>query len=141
MTRKAISLGEALGRAHAKLLDDLQQLEDVASGESVAKLHQRLASTRTDLLAHFRFEERGGYMEAVKQQEPRLERFVDQLAHEHKDLADALEALVGQARVAAGLDAALRAGVRGWIERVRAHEARENDLVQNAFNLDIGAKD
>jgi hypothetical protein len=31
--------------------------------------------------------------------------------------------------------------VREWVERVRRHETRETDLVQDAYNLDIGAED
>jgi hypothetical protein len=40
-----------------------------------------------------------------------------------------------------GSGPALRQEVRAWIERVRQHEARENDLVQEAFNRDIGTED
>jgi hypothetical protein len=36
---------------------------------------------------------------------------------------------------------ALLADLWGWVDCVRRHEARENQLVQDAFNLDIGAED
>jgi len=35
----------------------------------------------------------------------------------------------------------LREKVRAWVEKVRKHEASENDLVQDVFNLDVGAED
>jgi hypothetical protein len=28
-----------------------------------------------------------------------------------------------------------------WIKHVRQHESREDDLMQDAFNVDIGTKD
>jgi hypothetical protein len=49
--------------------------------------------------------------------------------------------LIEQAKAATSLDDSFREEVRGWVERVRQHAARENELVQDAFNLDIGAED
>jgi hypothetical protein len=135
---------EALGRAHEGLLEDLRKLEGAlqpAAGEGLAGLRARLAATRTHLAAHFRFEEHDGYMDAVRKREPRLERTVQQLADEHRQLAESLEGLVKECGAATNLGDPLRQAVRAWVERVRHHEARENDLIQNAFNLDIGAED
>jgi hypothetical protein len=49
--------------------------------------------------------------------------------------------LVAEARAVTALDEPFRGKVRAWGERVRQHEARENDLVQDAFNWDIAAED
>jgi len=138
------SVAEALGRAHAALLDDLRQLEEAvrrASGEGVAELRTRLDATRRHIAEHFRFEEQSGYMDAVRKQEPRLARTIDQLADEHGQLAQSLEALIRESAAAKSTGAALRDGVRSWVEHVRQHEARENDLVLDAFNLDLSAED
>jgi hypothetical protein len=144
MERIETSVAEALSRAHAVLLEDLRKLETAVhpeTGESVAGLRAQLNATRTHIAEHFRFEEQNGYMNTVRRREPRLEHEIQQLAEEHRRLMQSLEGLIVQANTATGLDNTFQGEVRGWIEHVRQHEARENDLVQNAFNLDISAED
>jgi hypothetical protein len=80
-------------------------------------------------------------MDVVRNREPRLEHAIGQLVEEHYQLAQSLEALLGTAGKAVELDDTLREGVRAWVERVRQHEAREDKLVQDAFNTDLGAED
>jgi hypothetical protein len=138
------TLAEALGRAHAALLKDLRQLQEAArsgSGESLTEFRVRLDATHTHLTEHFRFEEQNGYLDAVRKREPRLERMVQQLAEEHRELAQDLDALRAEARAATSLEDRFPDKVRHWVERVRQHELRENDLVQDAFNLDLSAED
>jgi hypothetical protein len=144
MKRTETSVAEALGRAHAALLEDLRKLEAaarLASGKGLAELRTSLGMTRTHITEHFRFEEKNGYMATVRKREPRFERTVQQLADEHRWLAQTLDGLIEQAGSARTLDDALREKVRNWVERVRQHESSENDLVQDAFNLDVGAED
>jgi hypothetical protein len=142
--KKDVSVAAALGRAHAALLNDLRRLEEAArppSGAGPADLGVRLAATQAHLTQHFRFEEHDGYMDAVRKRELRLERTVQQLADEHRELAQSLEALLQQARGTGEPDDKLCDAVRAWVGRVRGHEARENALIQHAFNVDIGAED
>jgi hypothetical protein len=137
-------VAEALGRAHAALLEDLRRLEaaiNAPSGKDASELAAGLTATRKHIQAHFRFEEDNGYLDAVRQREPRLERAIDQLANEHRCLSQGLDALITTTQSAAHMTDALRDGVRGWIEQVRQHETREDELVQDAFNLDINAED
>ena len=144
MTRTEPSVVAALSRAHATLLEDLQTLGDAVrpgSTEEPAGVQSRLDATQRHLTEHFRFEEHNGYMETVRSREPRLEHALQQLVEEHRQLAASLDALLAQARAATALDDTFRAAVRAWIECVRQHEIRENDLVQDAFTLDIGAED
>jgi predicted nucleic acid-binding Zn-ribbon protein len=141
---KANSVAEALSRAHAALLEDLRKLEEAAdpsSSTDLAEMRARLGATQAHITEHFRFEEENGYLEALQKREPRLEPTIQQLAEEHRQLAQSLEALVGEARSATSLGNTFREKTRQWIKRVRQHEHRENDLVQDAFNLDIGAED
>jgi hypothetical protein len=144
MTRTDPAVVEALSRAHATLLEDLQKLEEAVRQtpkEGFAAVRARLGDTQTHLTEHFRFEEDNGYMETVRSREPRLERVLRQLAEEHRQLLQSLAALIEQARAAPNLDDTLRGEVRKWVESVRQHEFRENNLVQDAFTLDIGAED
>jgi hypothetical protein len=137
-------VAEALSRAHRSLLEDLRKLEEAArpsAGKSLTDLRDRLDAADTDITEHFRFEEQNGYMSDVRKQKPHLERAVQQLAAEHRQLAQGLAGLIDKAWAASSLDDALGEEVRQWIERVRQHEHRENELVQDAFNIDIGARD
>jgi hypothetical protein len=138
------SVADALKQVHGALLADLRALEQAlqpSSGEGVAALRTRLGATHAHITEHFRCEEQNGYMDAVMKREPRLERTVQQLAQEHGQLRQSLDALIGQSRAVASLSDSMRGAIQDWIEEVRRHEQRENDLVQNAFNLDIGAED
>jgi hypothetical protein len=126
------------------LQEDLGKLEnDVRSDAvaNVAELRTRLGATYTHICEHFRFEEQNGYMDEVRKREPRLERIVQELGEEHRVLRQSLDALNAEARLATNVDEAFREKVRTWIERVRRHEARENALVQDAFNWDVAAED
>jgi hypothetical protein len=142
--RTEIAVAESLRQAHAALLADLRELEQAAhptSGEGLAELRARLWEARADITEHFRFEEQNGYMEVVRKREPRLERNIQQLAEEHRQLAGILDGLIRESDAATKLGDRLRQEVRAWIDGVRQHEAREHDLVQDAFNLDIGTED
>jgi hemerythrin-like domain-containing protein len=144
MARTEISVAEALSRAHQALRTDLQKLDDsvdLIPGQDLPALRAPLAATRSHINEHFRFEEQNGYMDKVRKREPRLEHTIEQLAAEHRQLAQSLDAIIKRAKDAPSLDPALRDQIREWIASVRQHEAREDDLVQNAFNLDIGAED
>ncbi len=138
------SMAEALSEAHGAFLEDLRKLEQAArphSGEAISDLLARLAEICSEVGEHFRFEEQNGYMNAIRKDEPRLERSIQQLEEEHRQLGRTLEALLTEVKAITGQDLALREKVRAWAERVRHHEARENQLVQDAFNRDLGAKD
>jgi hypothetical protein len=138
------SVVQGLRQAHTALLEDLRQMEAAvlpSSGEGLVELCSRLNATRAHLAEHFRLEEHNGYMDAVRKREPRLERRVQLLAEEHHQLAQSLETLLGEARTATTRGDALPDQVRAWVEQVRQHEVRENQLVQEAFNLDINAED
>jgi hemerythrin-like domain-containing protein len=144
MKQTIASIAELLCQAHATLLHDLAKLEEAVeptSEESLAQLLSRLAAARSHLARHFHFEERNGYMDAVRKREPRLERTIQLLAEEHGELMASLETLIEQAKAATSLDDPCRDKVRKWVGRVRRHEVREGELVQDAFNQDIAAED
>ena len=144
MANAETSIAESLSRAHQALGKDLRRLEDSVhrtSDQGIPIIRAILDATRTHILEHFRFEEEKGYMDKVRKREPRLERVIDQLASEHRQLAQALDALIEKTKQASTLDLDLREKTREWIAAVRQHEAREDELVQNSFNLDISAED
>jgi hypothetical protein len=144
MKNSPATVAKTMKQAHVALLKDLSKLEVAArpgSAAGLAGLRERLGTTLTDVTAHFRLEEQGGYLDAVRKREPRLEHVAQQLSEEHGRLTQSLQALVREAQEAAGLTAGLGEKVREWIAQIRHHEARENEVVQDAFNTDLGAED
>jgi hemerythrin-like domain-containing protein len=138
------SVAQNLDEAHTSLLQDLRQLEETAATSPLGQLSElsaALEKAQTHVREHFRFEEENGYMDSVRKREPRFERTIQQLVDEHQRLLRSLERLIGQANKASRLVDVLFEKVRGWMEKVRQHEARETELVQNAFNNDISAED
>ena len=49
--------------------------------------------------------------------------------------------MIEQAARLMAAEESLRAQVRDWIGHVRQHEAAENALIQEVFNLDVGSED
>jgi hypothetical protein len=141
MAEKTKSVSDALGCAHAALMEDLQKLQALTSAGSLPELRSRLSLIQLHIKEHFRFEEQNGYMDAVRKREPRLERIIDQLADEHRQIADGLDSLIATATGNGQPSPKFCEEVQHWIERVRQHEFRENDLVQEAFNTDTTAVD
>ena len=144
MKSTSMSVADAMSRAHAALIHDLRKLEEAvrpAASIGVTRLLVRLGQTEAHLTDHFRFEEENGYMDTVRKRDPSRERLIEQLAEDHRQLAQSLTALIKTASAATKVNDSLRRDVQRWIERVLEHETRENDLVQEVFNMDIGAED
>ena len=144
MAKVKTPIVDVLGRAHASLQKDLRELEEAghtASEKGMPGLRSRLEATRRHLAEHFRFEEQGGYMDAVRKREPRLGRVIDELCTEHGQLLSSLDAILKETATASSINDLISGEISGWISRVRQHESRENQVAQDAFNLDIGPED
>jgi hemerythrin-like domain-containing protein len=130
------SFVDALHDAHTALLRDLQELEKAVaptSSEGPAELGIRLGKVQTHLADHFRFEEEGGYMAPVLKEEPRLSGRIQELLAEHSQMAQTLEAIIEEVSRGPTVQDASRQKVHAWLGKVRHHETRENDLVQEAY--------
>lgn len=137
-------LAEELTRAHASLLAAVRNLETSLQPTvktSLAELRAELIATQKQILDHFRYEEQNGYLDAVRQREPRLEHNIEALEEEHRQLADTLAHLREKVYATTSLEPGLRAEILDWIGALRHHEARENLLVQDAFNFEASAED
>jgi hypothetical protein len=144
MRKHESHFAESLGRAHGALLKDLRALQEAAcsaSNRNPELLRSRLEATRRHIVEHFRFEEQDGYMDTVRHREPRLGHSIDELAKEHGQLLNEMDVLLTEVAVASTINESLSMKVSEWINHVRQHETRENHLVQDAFNLDIGLED
>jgi hemerythrin-like domain-containing protein len=130
------SFADALHDEHTSLLRDLQQLEKAVgptSGEGPAELGSRLGKVLAHLADHFHFEEEGGYMAAVLKREPRFSAEIQELLAEHGQMAQALDAIIEEVGREPTVQDVSRRKIHAWVGKVRHHETRENDLVQEAY--------
>jgi hypothetical protein len=147
MSEIARSFTIELDDEHVSLLAQLGCLEEKpepGTADCAGLLVGRLTEVQASLQRHFRFEEEGGYMSRILADAPYLHRAAQELLAEHTRLSNYLASLI---TAAAGVPPeshvtpALRERVSQWVLLVRGHEARENRLIQQACNQDIGADD
>jgi hypothetical protein len=97
-----------------------------------------------DVEIHFRHEEEGGYFRAVVARAPRLSEQADELQRQHAVLAEQGEKLRLLARSGMETESWWKL-VEQQLADFRAqfadHERRENSLLQEAYDLDIGPAD
>ena len=147
MSDIAPSFAAELGDAHASILGQLACREEGPEPGTVAcagLLVRRLIEVQASLQCHFRFEEEGGYMSRILADAPYLHRAAQELLAEHGRLSDYLASLIAFAAAfppESLVTPALREQAHQWLLLVRGHEARENRLIQQACNLDIGTDD
>lgn len=143
MGRKDLFAAE-VDQAHAAFHADLRKLEVSVRPSSTASpedVRDELRSARTHTSEHFRLEEQSEWMDTVSKRGPNMERTAEHLRQEHREFLEALDTLIEVVQSAASLDDALREKIHQWIERVRRHEMSEDDLIQEAYNLDVGTAD
>jgi hemerythrin-like domain-containing protein len=144
MAREQATITESLSQDHTALLEDVAKLEEAvqtSKNDGLERVCTRLGATRAHVRDHFQFEEQDGYMDKVRKREPRFKRAIQELAGEHRQLAQSLDAVIEEAKAVESLNDSLRANVHAWIGHIRQHEARENRLVLDAFNTDVSAED
>lgn len=144
MPQTTLNSTEALARAHAALLKDLRRLKKSLSLPDPDNLQE--AMDRLDVLSrrleqHFRLEEENGYMDAVLARSPYLERTIAKLKDDHEQLLKTARQISEAASTGRRIDDIFRDQIIAFIEAVRDHEKRENILIEDAFNQDIGNED
>jgi hypothetical protein len=147
MSEIAPSFATELGHEHTSLLRQLACLEErpePGTADCAGLLVGRLREVYASLQRHFHFEEQGGYMSHILADAPYLDRSARDLLAEHGRLSNYLDSLI---TAVAGVPPEslvtpdLKEKVKQWVLLVRGHEARENRLIQQACNQDIGADD
>jgi hypothetical protein len=129
-------------QAHALLDKSLAQLERVTCSPQRRPLDEELLLLRViarEVQAHFKLEERDGYMATVLKQAPQFTHAAQELLGEHRQLEASLAALIQEASGRPPDE--VRAQVSEWVTRIRQHESRENQVVQEAYNRDAAGED
>jgi hemerythrin len=139
MNTTANAVAAELRRLHVLLAEELGQLEAGARHRPPAELHVPLSQLRDHLAEHFQFEETNGYLAPILQREPHRERAAQILGEQHRELLHSLDLLLAEARQEPKADFADR--LSAWVKALRRHEAEENRLYQDAFNVEIAGED
>ncbi len=132
-----------------KLLDDVKQLCN--DPERVQLQGRRLVDMfgdlRDQLAMHFALEEAYGYFDDPIHVAPRLSVTASQLRDEHqilyamvRDLADEVDELSRAGRLARSGSWVVER-FREYYDRFQQHETRENELILDAYDSDIGVGD
>lgn len=130
-----------------KLIDELcdwiNQLSELGQPH-FGELSMRLGPLRDCLQKHFHDEERDGYMSEVLAVAPRFSREVEQLHQQHAKFLEQLDLLRDRLKTTGEQDASwteAQQDVEAFLAELQAHENRETDLAQAAFEDDVGVGD
>ena len=136
---------QALERHRA--LNELMARIDRALEEktsTVAEVSDLLAQLGDRLVKHFELEEEGGYFAEALTQAPRLISRANELMIQHPKMTRYARELAGAADPAQQPDLwwkQTRERFKAFQAELQKHESQENDLLQEAYNRDLGAND
>jgi hypothetical protein len=119
--------------------------EEADAAGWLPRMQAGLQEIRTELAHHFRKEEEGGCLEEAVARCPQLSVDVGHIEAEHRELLASLDDLIGRCRTLGATTAAqaqvLDAEFRAVVHKLRAHEARENRVMQRGFNVSLSDED
>jgi hemerythrin-like domain-containing protein len=146
-------IGEQIAREHREVESTMHEVEVVVSHalqpkphpDKIRELRDRLRDFGHHLQRHFELEETGGFLEGVDVSQPSMKEKVELLRREHRELVDKVYWLVqelnhfletGEIAVSA-----LQEQVTKLFSVLRAHEAVEEELLQESFYRELGTGD
>lgn len=135
-----------IARQHAQIESLVDALTSRFDGEKRAtrNLVSLLNSLAAHLEMHFELEEEDEYFGYILTHAPHLSERVDRLLHQHEMLKTNVDDLVDLARQAFEQNsgtAELASKFAKFRSLLLEHEKKEIDLLQEAFNRDLGAGD
>ena len=140
-------LYDLLERVRKQLAAHCGPAEEDQPSADCRQLAEQLADLRDQLALHFALEEAYGYFEDPVFVAPRLSNLAATLRQDHKRLylqinrlVDHVERLVHRDRMQAAWPR-VRGQFEQFYEQLQTHEARENELILEAYDDDIGVGD
>jgi hemerythrin len=131
---------------HHHLKELFQKIQTVVAGGVTRRdeLGVLIDELQQDILQHFAHEENAGFFDHIVAMAPQLVHETTLLKHQHKALASLLEDIATTLR-REDLSAEQMQQVADLIYEFRVrfgeHEEGENQLLQEAFDRDVGSKD
>lgn len=115
--------------------------ESLEKVHSPADSYQRLRKLRDELQRHFALEEQGGYMREVRERRPNWSDRIDELRRQHAQMLVDVGALVDEADELVQRTEEWQGKFEQLLAALSQHEQAENEIVQKAYQQDIGDKD
>lgn len=125
-------LRELLGNLHQAL---------IVRREAANKLEALVTSLQEHVRVHFHEEEEGGFFSEVVAQAPRMSDRAEELKNEHVELGATVVELVTMANEESELCKSLDAKFHVFSKALMQHESKENELLLDAYEDDIGLAD
>ena len=149
MRREPLPLDKIRARHHAlhQQIRALEQLLEQREEPDEARVREALVlfeGFEPILEEHFAVEEQGGYFSDVLAVAPRLTRWATRLERNHGDFRARLQRLLELAHNAVDAPdkwSKVISGVAIFLQKLKEHEAEENDLVRQAFMDDLAPGD
>ena len=153
---KTVTVNAAFFQEIKEVSDELWQLlaqvrhvcrRAIATTEVGWQLVEMLSELRDQLALHFALEEAYGYFDDPVYVEPHVCQRADDLRHEHRELFQSLCDIVDRAEdlMYDGkldlLSSRIPVRLETFSDQLQAHEQRENNLIFEAMNDDIGVGD
>jgi len=141
-----LDINERIRHEHEHLRDVLGVVNRIlaAHQSSVDDVVEQFMALREELEMHFHSEEAEGFFEQVIDLAPQLMRHTTKLCQDHVRMLSEIGELVMQASHGDGSDDwwnVMEATFRDFSRALIQHEHRENELLQQAFDEDIGLHD
>jgi Hemerythrin HHE cation binding domain len=118
--------------------------EEGWQGQRTSHVLEQLVTLRDFMGHHFAQEEEGGYLEEALSHAPRLAPQAARLQRQHPQLLARIDDVCDLARKRhddASAWPAIHDNAQAAMKELLSHEAGENQLVQQAFNVDVGLAD
>jgi hypothetical protein len=131
-------------RVHGLLSHIEQQWSLTSDGPqpsgNIAALHECIEELHSELVKHFAEEEAGGVLDEAATRCPDLGREEIQLEEEHTVLLADLDRIIEGIRTATRVGLVpgeLKAAFERFVDQLKAHEAAENRLLEQGFNIEV----
>jgi ABC-type transporter Mla subunit MlaD len=141
----------SLKAEHRELQQMLRQIGDCLAAsaasasprESAVYVEESLQALARHLKHHFEQEEAGGYLEEALAHAPRFGPRASQLLRQHPALLADTTELLDACRTCRDPESWSRFRMKTGrlLKELAAHEAGENQIIQQAFNTDLGLKE
>ena len=143
---EAVAASKRIEEQHVHLRDMIAEIGRTLenSFESDEQVCCQLATLLVKLESHFLDEEEEGFFEQIEQKAPRLSSETEQLKEEHQRLLIQVSKLIATAesceRTVSWWEN-LKTDFHEFSKALMHHESMENQLLQRAYNEDIGTRD
>ena len=134
----------AIREKHIALIHTIDELKaSIQAPETSAQTLQRLSETLRDRISdRFTEEQEHALFQHLLQSAPRLQREIEALEGDHEELRLQLEALLRLFDATGEVDRSRFADqFSAFLQHFSDHERREDDLIQEVYDDDLGSSD